>query len=493
MSRRFSPPPDRRRGGRRGPRADERTSSDERSRSNDRPRSNDRGSGGGQRRAFSPAREHGRVQRSGDPEWSEVLARALTAPQRDSNGSVAESLTHALHTYPARLHPATARQLVSKLLPAAPAAPAADADAPGADQTSAEGALKTVIDPFCGAGTVLVEARRVGALALGVDANPLAALIARAKTWTAPAHRRALLRKLGRELSAATWNEGKAARRADYEPAPLRLPAGVDPVVRSQRLEGWFPPHVRRELEFLATGIDDVRGQDPELADVLVVVLSSILYKVSRRASDTDPRRVERRIGRGMAARYFGQRVELLVKGLDALASSSDGPPPVVHTGDARKLDELELAPASVSLAVTSPPYAGTYDYAEQHRLRLDFLGLPAGRFRAAELGSRQQFAGDGALKRRARRRYKRALGGAMEALARVLVPGGWAAVILGDSVAGDRAMWADEVLEEAASEYFSLRASAWQERGKLGSLEYEAFGDAPKREHIFLIERRPH
>jgi hypothetical protein len=434
---------------------------------------------GKERRAFSPARTPGRIESGGDPTWAEILSRAITAPQRDRDDrGIADSLTHGLHTYPARLHPAMARQLIAALLEARAAAASAQAPA-------------TILDPFCGAGTVLVEARRAGARAVGVDANPLAVLIARAKTWTAPAGRRAALRRIGRELAAAAWNEGKAARRADYQPAPLRAPAGADPAARSRSLEGWFPPHVRRELEYLATRIDDLRTEDAELADLLTVVLSSILYKVSRRASDTDPSRVERNVSRGAAARLFGERVELLCKGLDALARASSAPIPAVYRGDARHLDGADIEPASVDIVVTSPPYAGTYDYVEQHQLRLDFLAMPASRFREAEIGSREQFAGDPEQRRRARRRYKRALGATMAEMARALVPGGLAAVILGDSVAGDRAIRADEVMREAAGDHFVLIAWVWQARPKLGSLEHQAFGDEPKREHIFLLARR--
>jgi SAM-dependent methyltransferase len=400
------------------------------------------------------------------------------APQRDrEERGIVDSLTHGVHTYPARLHPALARHLIAALL---------EPRAAGWAQVPA-----TILDPFCGAGTVLVEARHAGARAVGVDANPLAVLVARAKTWTAPMARRAALRRVGRALAAAAWDEGKAARRADYQPSPLRAPGGMDPVARSNSLEGWFPPHVRRELEYLATGIDDLRADDAELTDMLTAVLSSILYKVSRRASDTDPSRVERRIGRGAAARLFGERVELLCKGLDALARSSDAPIPRVHRGDARHLDGAGIEPASVDFVITSPPYAGTYDYVEQHQLRLDFLAMPASRFREAEIGSREQFAGEPEQRRRARRRYKRALGAAMAEMARVLAPGGMAAVILGDSVAGDRAVWADEVMREAAEEHFVPVAWVWQSRPKLGSLEHQAFGADPKREHIFLLALR--
>ena len=105
-------------------------------------------------------RSPGRVLADGDRETAETLVAALRAPAIAHD--VAESLTHPFHSYPARLHPATARILVEYL---------AVRDRP-------------VVDPFCGSGTVLVEARALGARALGTDLSPLAVLVARAKTWT---------------------------------------------------------------------------------------------------------------------------------------------------------------------------------------------------------------------------------------------------------------------------------------------------------------------
>src|SRR5439155_10110942 len=188
---------------------------------------------------------------------------------------------------------------------------------------------------------------------VGVDLNPLAVLVARAKTWTAPPRRRTRLREAAHEIAGAAIAAGKAARRSGAEPGRLRKPAGFDPNARNRRLASWFAPHVRRELELLASHLDRLRDSDAELADVLTACLSAILYKVSSRASDTDPTWVDRNVPRGAAARHFAQRVELLAAGLHDLARSPGARPRVVEA-DARRLAEL-VPDASAAGVVTSP------------------------------------------------------------------------------------------------------------------------------------------
>jgi len=69
-------------------------------------------------------------------------------------------ITHGIHPYPAKMVPQIAREIIRRF--------------------TKEKAL--VLDPFCGSGTVLLEALIAGRNGIGIDTNPLACLIARAKT-----------------------------------------------------------------------------------------------------------------------------------------------------------------------------------------------------------------------------------------------------------------------------------------------------------------------
>src|SRR5215831_13618594 len=110
-----------------------------------------------QRRSLSMPRTAARIHRDGLTATATVLVEALTAAQDDRE--TAETLSHPFHTYPARLHPATASVLAEWV-------------------SHGAGRTQPIVDPFCGSGTVLVEARALGNRAIGVDLNPLAVLVA---------------------------------------------------------------------------------------------------------------------------------------------------------------------------------------------------------------------------------------------------------------------------------------------------------------------------
>ena len=417
-----------------------------------------------QRRSLSVQRAPGKIFADGKRELADALVAALRAPAIDHD--ISESLTHPFHSYPARLHPATARILV---------------DVVGYNVRRGE----ALLDPFCGSGTALVEARAAGLRAIGVDLNPLAILVAHAKTWTPSPRRRKELRDVGHTLSGAVISAGKAARRSGAEPFPERKPVGFDPNARNRRLAAWFAPHVRRELELLAWHLDQLREHDAELAAILTACLSAILYKVSSRTSDTNDTWVQRNIGRGAAARHFAMRVDLLVDGLHELSRGS-GPPTDLYEIDARTLGSV-IPDGSIAGIVTSPPYAGVYDYAEHQRLRFDFLGLRHRDLDIGEIGSRRSFA----THTGAADAWRRALTASLDAIARALAPGAAAAIVIGDSVALNVPFYALDDIRSALTDELVIEGWASQERPMLGGIEKRAFADRPKAEHIVLLRRR--
>jgi DNA modification methylase len=401
----------------------------------------------------------GAIETAGDAAVAAQLASALgvaPAPEPKGGPGAADdpdrSHVHGFHTYPARMHPVTAARLLAAV------------SAPG----------DTVLDPFCGSGTVVVEAVIAGRRALGTDLNPLAVMLARLKSSAMTDAQRAGLVDAAREVAA--FADERRVRRAGatrrYPPEDVAL----------------FDPHVLLELDSVRAGIE-ARG-DAATREALGLVLSSILVKLSRRASDTSERGASRRIAAGYPARLFVRKTEELAKRLARLqAMVPPGTPPArVEVDDATRL--ATVGASTVDAVVTSPPYVGTYDYLTQHAARLRWLGLDARTLGRGEIGARRRYAD--LDPRSVRGAWGRELGAALRAMARVCRQGARAAILMADSGSRAEALRADVILpEEARAAGFEFVARASQTRPHFHGGTAAAFRDVPRAEHAIVIQKR--
>ncbi len=398
-----------------------------------------------ERRALSHV--GGRVEfRGGTEEEHDVLRRAL-AVSADEDQVMAD--VHGFHSYPARLHPQTAARLIEGL--------------------SQKGA--TVLDPFCGSGTVVVEARALGRQALGSDLNPLAVELAWLKS-------RGATPKLCSDIvQAATHIAEVADERRRAKAGPTRP---YDHDVREK-----YPIHILLELDSLWMGVDQLRRGEVQRA--LRLVVSSLLTKVAHSEGDTTRRRSPRRLPSGFAIELFQQKTEELAERLSAYAERlpARAPRAEVTVEDARRLRHLENG--SVDLVVTSPPYPGVYDYLDHHLHRLDWLGLDSSRLDRFEIGARREYRR--LTLRGASRRWQEEMGEALREIRRVLDPSGRAVLVIADSVVGDTALRADREMERAATgNGLDVTAMASQERPLFLHGAERAFRDAPRREHVVIL-----
>jgi hypothetical protein len=363
--------------------------------------------------------------------------------------------THGFHTYPARFHPVLVRRLLEDLPPKA-----------------------RVLDPFAGSGTTLIETALKGGAALGVDLNPLAVELAWLKATPWGATWRATLLAAAEQVVARVTEETRASRRrsAKTSSSPPRAETRYDD-------PRYYPPHVYRELVALRQAIDGV--SEPALRRALLLILSSIIVKVSRQRSDTDEALVERAIPRGAPTRHFAHRTEELLRHMAEYAAAVPlgTPTPKVRLGDARHLDHVR--DGSIERVITSPPYLGTYDYTRHHRRRFGWLGLDPAPLERGEIGARRG-GGDPA---RALGRWERDVRAYLGEIARVLRPGAWAYLLLGDSVVGQEAVIGYEVVERAAPAMgLTLVARASQQRpeplGPTRGVHRE------RREHLLALQR---
>jgi DNA modification methylase len=392
-----------------------------------------------QRRALSA--RGGPITAAGEPAERRRLVEALDLPP-DAD---ARQLTHGFHSYPARFHPLLVRRLLA-----------------------GRGAPGVVLDPFVGGGTTLVEAMLIGARARGSDVNPLAVELSRLKAAVWPVPRRARLVERAAAVSARSLERVKARARTRGSGERYDDPRR-------------YAPHVFRELVGLREELDD--EPDAELLRALLLILSSIVVKVSRQPSDTAAGTVERAVAKGFASRLFARKAEELAARLGELAAAVPPatPPSDVRLADARALTHVDAE--SVDLVVTSPPYLGTYDYAEQHARRYGWLGLDPGPFAAREIGARRgaRAAADPLAA------WQADVDAFVAEIARVLAPRGRAYVVIGDSAVGTRAIAGDQALRRAAERArLTLLAAAAQERPNF----YAPTGRRTRREHLVALAR---
>jgi SAM-dependent methyltransferase len=413
----------------------------------------------GTKRRRSLTNVGGTVDVAGDREVASHLAQALDVSPAPAPGGSSETddadraHVHGFHTYPARMHPVTARRLVRAL--------------------AREGAM--VFDPFCGSGTVLVEAMLAGRRAIGTDLNPLAVRLARLKTSGLDEAACAALIVGAREV--ATFADERRRRRAG---STRRYPRADVEV---------FEPHVLLELDSIRAGIKQ-RVEDVTMRGALELVLSAILVKLSRRTSDTSGALLRRRLAAGFPARLFARKAEELARRLGEMRAllPPGSAPARVEIDDATRLQTIKAS--TVDAVVASPPYVATYDYLAQHELRMRWLDLDARGLLAGEMGARRRYAELDA--RGAGEAWRRELVAALRAIARVCRKGAKVALLVGDSAVQGEALRADAIVASVAGESgLTWVARASQPRPHFHGPGAPAFRGAPRAEHAIVLEKR--
>jgi DNA modification methylase len=369
---------------------------------------------------------------AGDEALSAILAGAL-----DTEKLPRDRLTHGFHSYPARMHWATVARVLEALAQ------------PG----------EHVVDPFCGSGTVLVEARVRGLSATGIDLNPLAVRLSRLKSEPLDANKREALCTLANELRVRS-EERVMAR----DPIRAKLPKSEI---------AWYETHVLKEMAGLKAEIDAV--EDHQLREACTLVFSSLIVKFSRQRSDTAEEQVAKRLRKGLVSEFFERKAYELAERLGELEAMVKGPRPKVVEGDARAIDELVTRQAD--LVLSSPPYGGTYDYVSHHQRRFAWLGIDDQTMARSEIGARRR-AGQGD-------RFERELFGVLRGAHRVLRKDGLVVLLMGDAVQDGEQVPADDLIADLAEQTgFLPLAVASQPRP-------EARGTGTRMEHLMALRRR--
>jgi len=261
------------------------------------------------------------------------------------NGISTRELTHCYHDYPARMIPQVAGKLI---------------DLFGRNANH-------LFDPYSGSGTSLVEANIRGIRASGTDLNPLARLIAKAKTATPN------LKSLEKQI--AIFHKLVVADK------PLKE---IQPIYGITRLDFWFKPEVIERLCHLRKFIQNL--EDEAIRWFFQVAFSETV----RESSNT--RNEEFKLYRYSEAKLakfkpdvYGLMVSKLQRNLDGYRKYKAiidhlTPPPLATIYDFNTVAGIPPSlPESIDLVVTSPPYGDsgtTVAYGQYSRLSAAWLEL---------------------------------------------------------------------------------------------------------------------
>ena len=242
-----------------------------------------------------------------------------------------------------------------------------------------------VLDPFCGSGTTLIEAHRLGRVPIGSDLNPVSTLISSSK----------LIRDDATEirLGLTRFKKRIISRHSSTLGSNREFLKLVPPMVQAEK---WYHIETVLELAFIWSQICNSRAR---YSTILRSAFSSILLKACNETrhwgyvcDNTRPK--GSRIIDVMALyteavnRYikaYAERDKFLGEGVHMPLSE-----PTVVCSTAVEFMK-EIPDQSVDLIVTSPPYMGVCDYIKAQRLSMEWFGYEIERFRKEEIGARSK------------------------------------------------------------------------------------------------------
>jgi hypothetical protein len=388
------------------------------------------------------------------------IARLERADWSFSN-SPTQYLTHSIHPYPARFIPQIPNSLIQEL--------------------SSVG--EVVADIFCGSGTTLVEAVLLRRHAVGVDANPLACLLTRAKTTRlSSADARGLLDTAERADSLAN-RIGAPGQAVLFAGTPFRSQAERP---SAEALNFWFEPFV---IEELAEVLSWCNALESEAARTLALAaFSAVVVNVSRQDSDTRYVRRAKGTKPGDALRRFAR--SLADAAAVAMQYSQIADPSLkVTVLEADVLSKPDLG--RVDLVVCSPPYPNAYSYHLYHMTRMLWLGMDQRRFKLEEIGSHRKYSQKGP-KRATVATFKTEMATVFEWLSDFVRPGRHACFVVGSSVQDGRPIDNADVLSDAAA------ANGFIEVARIGRAlqdSRKSFNPAIgkiKTEEVLILQRVP-
>lgn len=276
----------------------------------------------------------------------EIIANNLQSIPIDeswaySNKSQANTsyLTHAYYTYPAKFIPQIAHRLII--------------------ENSEKG--DTVVDPFMGSGTTVLEALINDRVAIGVDVNKVAYLLTKVKTT--PLCQNILIEELS--IISNDLNHRMNGHFAFYS----RRAKSIIP--ENPRIDHWFTDSQKKKLSIILKRINEIDTE--EYREFFLIAFAQILKPCSRwLQTSIKPQRDPDKTERDPLSLFLNQSQKMSTKNAELV--DFIGSEKMSYFTENRKLSpsdcrDIPCRNSSIDLIVTSPPYVTSYEYADLHQL----------------------------------------------------------------------------------------------------------------------------
>jgi DNA modification methylase len=234
---------------------------------------------------------------------------------------------------------------------------------------------QTLLDPFCGTGTTLVEAKRLGIPSVGIEANVMAHFASQVKVdWEVAAdglfkHAAKVADLAIKKLESAGVEDGplfqinlnkktvlqileperaKLLLKDSISPLPLHKTLVLLETLKQTRHEDYYRHELLALAKALVFSISNLRfGPEVGIGRLKrdAPVIAVWLHEVKKMADD----------------------LRQLPRGKNTQAQ--------VHFADSRQINKL-LKPSSIDAVITSPPYPNEKDYTRTTRLESVLLGF---------------------------------------------------------------------------------------------------------------------
>lgn len=253
--------------------------------------------------------------------------------------------THCYHNYPAMMIPQVAARLIAQYGSKA----------------------KALFDPYCGSGTSLVEANLRSIDAHGTDLNPLARLIAQAKTT------RIALQTLDiylKEFNDFLFQLGFGLKQ--FRPA----------IPRFSNIDFWFKKETKKKLAIVKAFIDAIEEQN--IKRFFLMAFSETVREGSlTKNSEFKLYRMPQRQREVFNPDIFSIMTRKLIRNREGLKNYLEKTKHITATTNVYSFDSSngidEIEKDSIDIIVTSPPYGDsrtTVAYGQFSRLTNQWLGI---------------------------------------------------------------------------------------------------------------------